>query len=176
MGWKRKTIAQLDRPDNDANVVMWSWCGGCSGNTEEGIDAYLNAMNELEKKYPDVVFIYMTGHLDGSGTEGNLNKRNNQIREYCKKHNKVLFDFADIESYDPDGNEFLSKWATDACFYAKEGKSPRKNNWCDEWLARHPDHDIALPSSAAHTRPLNGALKGRAFWWMMARIAGWNGK
>lgn len=28
----------------------------------------------------------------------------------------------------------------------------------------------------AHSRPLNCNLKGRAFWWMVARLAGWDGE
>jgi hypothetical protein len=173
--WMEKTKAQLNRPDNKVNVVLWSWCGGCSDNTEDGINIYLNAMSRLEQEYPKVIFIYMTGHLDGSGIDGNLNKRNNQIRKYCKKHNKVLFDFADIESFDPDGNSFIQLRANDGCFYDKDGNGSRESNWCDEWIDRHPYHQIELPDRAAHTRALNGALKGRAFWWMMARLAGWNG-
>jgi hypothetical protein len=51
----------------ECNVAMSSWCGGVSDNTEEGIDIYLNKMQELERDYPDVTFIYMTGHLDGTG-------------------------------------------------------------------------------------------------------------
>lgn len=172
--WMKKTKAHLDNPNNDVNVVMWSWCRGVSDNTEQGINSYLQAMTELESKYPDVTFIYMTGHLDGSGINGNLNKRNNQIRNYSKTHNKVLFDFADIESFDPDGNSFIQLNANDGCFYDKDGR--RDGNWCDEWISKHPDHKIALPNRAAHTRPLNGALKGRAFWWMMARLAGWDGQ
>jgi len=174
--WAEKTKRQLERPDNDRNVVMWSWCGGCSDNTEEGIRAYLEAMNRLESEYPEVIFVYMTGHLDGSGANGNLHKRNNQIRTYCKKHGKVLFDFADIESFDPDGNGFLDRRANDGCFYDKNGDGRRDANWCEEWLAGHPRHSIALPRRAAHTHPLNGALKGRAFWWMIARLAGWTPK
>ena len=174
--WMEKTKNQLDRPGNNINVVLWSWCGGCSDNTEEGINSYLQAMTELESKYRNVLFIYMTGHLDGSGIDGNLNRRNNQIRNYCNTHQKVLFDFADIESFDPDGKCFLQRDANDGCFYNKGEKGRRDGNWCDEWIAKYPDHGIALPSHAAHTRPLNGALKGRAFWWMMARLAGWSGK
>lgn len=176
MRWMEKTRVQLERPDNDRNVIMWSWCGGCSDNTEKGINSYLEAMNQLELEYPGVIFIYMTGHLDGSGVDGNLNKRNNQIRKYCRRHKKVLFDFADIESFNPDGRSFLELRADDGCFYDSDGDGRKDRNWCDEWTAKHPDHGIALPAHAAHTRPLNGALKGRAFWWMMARLTGWNGR
>ena len=45
----------------------------------------------------------MTGHLDGTGPSGNLYARNDQIRDYCVANGKVLFDFADIESWDPGG-------------------------------------------------------------------------
>jgi hypothetical protein len=51
-------------------------------------------MDALEKEYPKVIFIYMTGHLDGTGEHGNLNMRNNQIRDFCRRNHKVLYDFA----------------------------------------------------------------------------------
>ena len=165
--WENETRNQLNRPDNDRNVVIWSWCGGVSDNTKEGIDIYLNAMNQLEIDYPDVTFIYMTGHLDGTGESGNLNVRNNQIRSYCIDNNKILFDFADIESYDPDGNYFLDLHADDNCHY--DG-----GNWAQEWCAEHPDSELSWPTTCAHSQALNCNLKGRAFWWMMARVAGWD--
>ncbi len=49
----------------------------------------------------------MTGHTDGTGETGNLNLRNDQVRNYCIANDKILFDFADIESYDPDGNSYV---------------------------------------------------------------------
>lgn len=64
--WVAPTRTYLDAHP-ETNVVMWSWCGGVSGNTEEGINTYLSAMNQLENDYPNVTFVYMTGHLDGAG-------------------------------------------------------------------------------------------------------------
>ncbi len=103
VSWAAVTRAFLDAHPGEVDVVMWSWCGGVSGNTVEGIDAYLAAMAALESDYPDVTFVYMTGHLDGSGTGGTLWPRNEQIRAWCRDHGKVLFDFAAIETYDPAG-------------------------------------------------------------------------
>jgi len=169
--WAQRTRDLLDTPGCDRNMIMWSWCGQAD-TSEENIDLYLSLMNQLEVDYPDVTFVYMTGHLNGTGEEGNLNIRNNQIRDFCRQNNKILFDFADIESYDPDGNYFLDKYADDGCNYDSDGNGSLDANWADEWCATHPGE---CPScSCAHSKPLNCCLKGKAFWWMMARMAGWN--
>jgi hypothetical protein len=158
----------LDNSNNDRNMVMWSWCGQADTN-ETNMQIYLDLMGGLEADYPDVTFIYMTGHLTGTGEAGNLNQRNNQIRAHCIANNSVLFDFADIESYDPDGNYFLDKGATGSCSY-------NGGNWANEWCAANPGSDLCEYCDCAHSEPLNCNLKGRAFWWMMARLAGWNGE
>ncbi len=156
VSWANATRSYLDGHPGEYNVVMWSWCGGVSDNTEAGIQTYLDTMAQLEADYPDVVFVYMTGHLDGTGTNGNLYARNNQIRAYAVANDKVLFDFADIESYDPDGNHYPG--ASDDC------------GWCSSWCA---NHSCPTCGSCAHSHCFNCYMKGKAFWWMMARIAGW---
>jgi hypothetical protein len=169
--WEGETRALLEQSGCDRNMIMWSWCGGVSGNTVEDIDIYLQAMDALERDYPDVTFVYMTGHLDGTGTEGNLHQRNEQIRAWCRAHGKVLFDFADIESFDPDGNYFLDRYANDNCDYLDDNGQTR--NWAEEWCGRNPGQ--CGDCSCAHSQCLNCQQKGKAFWWMMARLAGWEG-
>jgi len=154
--WVAPTRAALNTPGNDITVVMWSWCGQVSWATEEGINIYLGAMNQLEQEYPDVQFVYMTGHLDGGGPEENLYLRNNQIRAYCAANNKILFDFADIESYDPDDNYYPDE--TDAC------------GWCETWCGTH---ECPPCDGCAHSHCFNCYRKGKAFWWMAARMTGW---
>jgi uncharacterized repeat protein (TIGR01451 family) len=164
--WASRTRTHLDGPGGDRNVVVWSWCGQVSSASADDIITYLGLMNGLEMDYPNVTFVYMTGHLDGSGEDGNLHLRNEQIREYCRANGKTLFDFADIESYDPDGNYYLDLGADDECYYSG-------GNWADEWCAANPGQCSSC--YCAHSRSLNCDLKARAFWWMLARTAGWDG-
>ena len=166
--WAERTRDFLDHGWGDTNVVIWSWCGQVSNASPEDIQTYLNLMDRLEKDYPDVIFIYMTGHLDGSGVTGNLHLRNEQIRAFCRRNGKVLFDFADIERYDPDGNDFLGLSADDGCNY-RVGEQRR--NWAAAWCDANPGR--CGDYGCAHSHPLNCDLKSRAFWWMMASLAGW---
>jgi len=149
------TRGYLDAHPGEVEVVMWSWCGGVSDNTVEGINIYLHAMSTLESEYPAVVFVYMTGHLDGTGDDGNLRARNNQIRSYCVTNRKVLFDFADIESYDPDGVFYPDE--TDAC------------GWCADWCA---EYDCPDCPGCAHSHCYNCYRKGKAFWYLLAVVLG----
>ncbi len=158
-GWVGVTRDVLNRPGGDINMVMWSWCGGVHATDTAGISAYLSAMSQLETEFPNVVFVYMTGHLEGTGPTGGLNVRNNQIRKYCQDHDKILYDFADVETYDPAGTAHA--YDSDGC------------GWCTTWCASH-----TCPScgDCAHSHCFNCYRKGKAFWWMMARIAGWDGQ
>jgi len=157
----------------EINVVIWSWCGQVSSATEADITSYLDLMNALERDFPSVRFVYMTGHLDGSGLDGTLHKRNEQIRAYCRTYNKTLFDFADIESYDPDGVYFGGKRPNDNCDYDSDSNGSLDKNWAQEWQTGHPGQWYQC--SSAHSQPLNANMKAYAAWWLWARLAGWPG-
>ncbi len=150
----------------EVNVVMWSWCGQCATPNPQDIDTYLGLMDKLEQSFPKVKFVYMTGHLDGTGSRGATHQRNEQIRSFCRANGKVLYDFADIERYDPDGNDFLDRGANDNCDY-------QGGNWAIEWARRNPGKVFAC--NPAHSQPLNGNLKAYAAWHLFARLAGWQG-
>jgi uncharacterized protein YjdB len=117
----------------------------------------------------------MTGHLDGTGVNGTLNTRNQQIRNYCRNNNKILYDFADIESYDPDGNYYLDKRANDNCDYDSNNDGSPDKNWATIWQNSHTLNVDWYNCSSAHSQPLNANRKAFATWWLFARLAGWTG-
>ena len=170
--WEKATRAYL-ATDPGVNVVMWAWCYGVN-TSEANINTYLRLMSKLEKDYPHIKFVYMTGRTGGEATKSWDAVRNKQIRDYCRANDKILYDFYDIESFDPDGNYYADKLCNDACDYDSDGDGVRDRNWAVDWQNAHPGEWFDCP--AAHTQPLNANLKAYAAWWLWARLAGWDGR
>lgn len=172
--WVNETRAYLDDPSHsDVNVIIWSWCGQVDDKYKSGtlFDQYLNPMSQLETDYPNVTFVYVTGHVDH--WDDAANKAANQvIRDFCVANHKVLYDFADIESYDPDGTYF--EFPNDNCDYYASQTGQKLGNWAVEWQSSHTEGVDWYICTSAHSQPLNANRKAYAAWWLWARLSGWN--
>jgi len=152
------------------NVSQWAWCTQVNTYSENDVQAYLDSISVLEAEFPDVIFVYMTGNAQ-TGPENHYNTnlaqgynrylRNEQIRIHCIINNKVLFDFADIDCwwYNPTSEE----WEFSTYEY-----------WNGTGTVHvpfeHPQYNI---DQSGHTSYENCDNKGKASWWLMSTIAGW---
>ncbi len=193
--WAQATMEFLDNPVSPAvNVIMWSWCD----IRPHDITNYLNQMEYLIGNYSAggpkgrttataVQFVFITGHVNGDGVGGVTDTMNQQIRNHCISHNRMLFDFADIESYDPDDKYFLDKYVYDSCDYTIPGGGT--GNWVTEWVVgktemtstsdtahNEPNGGDWYQCGAAHSLPLNANLKAYGAWYLFAILAGWDGQ
>ena len=153
----------------DVNVIMWSWCGQVDDRYSEGklYSDFLEPMHLLETTYPNVKFVYMTGHLD-HWDDANNKAANDSIRRHCLREGKILYDFADIESYNPDGTFF--EYAGDDCSYYNSN-GDYLGNWAEEWRATHTEGVDWYNCGAAHSDALNANQKAYAAWAMFVEIA-----
>jgi len=116
---------------------------------------YRDMMLQLEDNYPAKTFLWTTmallPELDIDDQCETREEFNTNIREYTQANNKPLYDIADIESHDSSGN---------GCFLVNGCES-----MCPEYV-----EDLGHPNQTGSIRLAKG------FWWLMARIAGWNGQ
>lgn len=169
--WENETRKYLNDPAHkNCNVVLWSWCGQVTDKFKSGkLNAeYLQPMAQLEADYPQVTFVYMTGHLD-HGADADNKAANQAIRDYCAKNGKVLYDFADIEQYNPDGKYF--EYASDGCDYYASAKGKSLGNWATQWQDAHVKGTDWYECSSAHSQPLNANQKAYAAWALFCEIA-----
>lgn len=123
-----------------------------------------------EAQHPDTVVIYWTTSLARAIGSSVSVEFNDQMRQYAIANGKPLFDVADILSHTPDGQP---------CYDNRDGVAYLEEN--------HPDdgQDL-LAICQEYTTETDGGHLGRvsagkirvakAFWVLMARIAGWDGK
>ncbi|MCK4890818.1 MAG: hypothetical protein KAS97_12865 [Candidatus Aminicenantes bacterium] len=148
--WESSYGLELTRSmlrNNNVNVSIFAWCSQMDYYSSSELENYLQKISALEEEFPDVIFVYMTGNAQSD--DRNRYDRNEQVRQYCRDNNKVLFDFADLD-----------------CWY--NGEQHTKNGIPLE----HPEYN---GDEAGHTTFKSCENKGKAFWWLMARISGWDG-
>ena len=85
----------------------------------------------------------------------------------------MLYDFADIESHDPDGVYYA--FPQDNCDYYASRTGVLLGNWAREWQDAHEQGVDWYECSSAHSEPLNANQKAYAAWWLFARLGGWPG-
>ena len=162
----RKNTRSVLENNSTINITMWSWCGQAGTYSKEQVQEYLETMEVFQEAYPEVTFIYMTGHAQQGGKAGyNRYQRNNQIRRWVKNNpekNRVLFDFADLDSW--WYNNEARQWEQ-ATYQYGHGR---------DRLAIPIEHPRHNGNEIAHTTPESCIKKGRAVWWMFSRLVGWN--
>ena len=109
-------------------------------------ESYGAMMDALEKELPRVRFVWWTAPLMESDNAGR-NEFNRLVRAHCEAHGKILFDLADIESHDESGTP-----------HRADGEPAL----CPEW-----SEDGGHLSEAGRRRVAT------AWWYLMARLAGW---
>jgi hypothetical protein len=160
--WETHDGMEMTRAVLDANpsinLCMWSWCSQMDYYGQEEVQAYLDSMSTLESEYSSVTFVYMTGNAQAEGGDGyNRYQRNQQVRQYCQDNDKVLFDFADLDAW--WWNPSSSQWEHST--YTWNG------------TVVPVEHEEFNGDEAGHTTYESCRQKGRAVWWMLALLAGW---
>jgi hypothetical protein len=107
------------------------------------LNSYLNTLTNLEAAYPQTMFVYATmpltttnysfsGYDTGALQIYWRNVFNDSLRAWCSANNRVLFDIADIEAHDPNGNLGTFEYDGRSCQQLWWGDNVGCNLYCNE--------------------------------------------
>jgi hypothetical protein len=152
----RRTLDYHENNGTHVDVIVYTWCWHLRTWSETQVDEYLSAFSEiLENEYPDTTFVYMTDTSDRCYENRWL--RHQQIREYVNNNNKVLFDFGELETWSSSGVQ------RNSC-----GTYPYMD---DDWNGSY----LACEYGDGHINQAGTLMKAKAFWVLLAKLAGWEG-
>ena len=189
----RATRLYLEDSHNaNINVVMWSWCSIAGHSVAD----YLSGMQKLIDEYGQggskvgadkvrtvpVTFIFMTGHAESGSNVGTGKPRDQAklITDYCEAHGYYCIDYYSIDSHDMDGkywedvddNGYSS--AAGRNFYLTWQEAHKKG---EDWFETRtePAPDGKIQPGEHNTQYITANRKAYAMWYILARVAGWDG-
>jgi len=127
-------------------------------------------------QHPDKTFFFWTTSLARSiGTQTSQNF-NDQMRQYAREHHKILFDFADIESRTDQGAACVDN--RDGVQYCNQVTGKCENYPSDghDYPAICQDYTTEVDAGHLGSVSAGKIAAAKAFWVLMARIAGWDGR
>jgi hypothetical protein len=129
-------------------------CGGSNFSptlVKKAWDSLRTNMDYLENKYPDKLFVWWTIPLTQPGQRC-TDTLNYLMRNYAQQNKKILFDIADIQSWDTLNQHLTNANGWEMAFSGYCGEKP--------------------PGPSCHPNWTGSIILGKAFWWMMASLAG----
>ena len=170
---------------------MWSWCDIAGHDAT----AYCNSMQTLIDEYGvggskvgsgraranPVHFVFMTGHANSGSNVGAGQPKNQAaiITEFCRANGYYCIDYYSIDTTTMDGTYYEDT--------GDDGDSASYGgNFYADWEDAHTlgvdwyENRTAPGGSVAYgqhnTQHITANRKAYAFWWVMARLAGWDGE
>ncbi len=120
----------------------------CYVDPDASFTYYRDKMVQLETSHPTKRFVWWTIPIQTSGNTARQSF-NDQVRTYARANGKALFDIADVESHNAAGQKRV------------DGSS-RELMW-PEWT-----------SDGGHLSTAGAQRVASAWWWLMARLGGWD--
>jgi hypothetical protein len=152
-------VSLVSANQQNYDVIGMKYCYVDAWNQD--FDQYQAKMEALESQYPNKVFIWATSAIysqsstsctgeAGTRNCGQIENFNTQVRAYINANNKPLYDIAAIES---NGGDCTKNGFEALCAEYSDGLGGGGGG--------HPDTD--------------GSIRlAKGFWWLMAKISGWN--